>query len=525
MLISKMKTSLSFFIQIGLLWSLHGQVPGDLDPAFGMNGMLTTSIGDGIDFCDYITLLDNGQIIATGYTFSPGGVDFAMVKYHSDGSLDTSFGTGGKSVIDLGPNDFFFSLLELASGELMLCGRTDVNGTDDFALAKFDADGNLDASFGNNGFVLTDFENDVDIASDIVAFDGGLVLAGFSVSSSTGLNFAMAKYDLDGNLDTNFGIGGLVSSALGQRARRILVDSSDKLLLSGMIYNPDNSTWDFTIARYHSNGAPDLSFGDNGRLLIDFMDDTDLCSNMVLQADGKILLAGYAIIDGDFTHGLARVKPDGSLDSAFGVGGKLTIAYGAPYEDGLATALAIQPDGAILVGGEVSYSGITDCALARLNTDGSFDTSFGNGGKVITNFGDGQEAIRSIVVQPDAKILVGGYAAAGGTTDMALARYFSGLETSTVQIDGRGIFKVYPNPFDSFLSLDYSLEAPADISFSLRDIAGKHIKDWALLPHNSAGPYHRVLSLQDVGLLPSGIYLLEIVSDGRTASIPLLRSR
>jgi uncharacterized delta-60 repeat protein len=223
----------------------------------------------------------------------------------------------------------------------------------------------------------------------------------------------------DGDLDPGFGESGKVTTAFGAAAYSIAVQRDGKLVLAG------GGTTDFALARYNGDGTLDSSFGENGKVTTEILRHYNWAFAVAIQTDGKIVAAGGA---GDFStsdgFALVRYNSDGSLDSSFGDGGKVTTAFDS--SEGEAYAIAIQSDGMIVAGGYVE--GMTDYhfALARYKSNGKLDKSFGVGGKVTTSFSNFSVTARSMAIQPDGKIVLAGYAGdQDGRVDFALARYNS----------------------------------------------------------------------------------------------------
>ena len=387
---------------------------GDLDGTFGIGGKVTTDFGGG-DAAWGVAVQADGKIVAAGNTFS----QFALARYNADGSLDASFGTGGKVTTDFGGAfDTAFAVAIQADGKIVAAGWASGGSfpVSDFALARYNADGSLDASFGSGGKVTTDIAGSGDQASDVaIQPDGRIVAAGTSDG-----RFALARYNPDGSLDGSFGTGGKVTTPVGQSTfgSALLIQVDGKIVAAGtsFMFLPTGVLADFALARYHPDGSPDASFGTGGTVTTDFGGRRDQAVGMALQADGKLVATGHTAPatggPGDFA--LARYDLGGSLDPSFDTDGKVTTDFGG--ED-VATAVAIQADGKIVAAGGGGPG--TDFGLARYGTDGSPDASFGTGGKVTTEFG-GFDRVLDLALQPDGRIVAAGVAR---DDDFALARY------------------------------------------------------------------------------------------------------
>src|SRR5438046_7444429 len=260
----------------------------------------------------------------------------------------------------------------------------------------------------------------------------GIVTAASVLTSSIGAQGAQAA---GGDLDPTFGTGGMVMTDLSRStdiANAVAVQSDGKLVVVGQTYkNNDYSTEDFAVARYNTDGTLDTTFGRGGKVRTDFPGLAAVPSSVVIQPDGKIVVAGGAFplftFLGDFK--VVRYNPNGSLDRSFGSGGIVTTTF---PEGSYAFDVALQPDGKIIAAGTVFVDfnpgdiSDTDFALARYNSDGSLDTTFGNGGTVMTDYFGFEDDDFSVLIQPDGKIVAVGSPNNPATFyDFPSARYLS----------------------------------------------------------------------------------------------------
>ena len=366
--------------------------------------------------------------------------DFALARYNTDGSLDTGFGVGGKQSLDfVGSYDQANGVAIQSDSKIVAVGASGHSiPTSDFALARYNPDGTLDQGFGSSGMQTTDFFGNEDSAFGVVIQpDGKIVLAGYAhhgVDVTTS-DFAMARYNSDGSLDQTFGSSGKVTTDFfgsDDVAYRIALQPDGKLVLAGLTFNPATKSDDFAVARYNPNGSLDSSFGAGGKQTTDFFGGLDYAAGVAIQQDGKVVLAGLAAHGSDvstYDFALLRYNQDGSLDQAFGAGGRQTTDFfgNADY----ATGVAIQADGKIVVAGYASHGSSTgDLALARYNLDGALDQSFGAGGLQTTNLlgnSDDNDTARAVGIQQDGGIVVAGNTQRGLTqvADFAVARYYA----------------------------------------------------------------------------------------------------
>jgi uncharacterized delta-60 repeat protein len=409
--------------------TVHGP-PGSLDTSFS-GGVVTTPVGTSEDYAEAMAVQPDGKVLVAGRARAGAGDDFALVRYERDGSLDTSFGTGGKVTTEIGSqNDAAYAIALQPDGKILLAGLTDIatNNTD-FALVRYNPDGSRDTGFGTQGVVVTPIGTGADKAYAIVLQpDGKIVVGGESSTTSTGVDFALARYNPDGSLDTSFGEGGKVVTPIQAGTTR---DSIYALILQDVggekrIVAAGGET-DFVLARYTASGALDTSFGAGGKLF-DLFGSTSIGSAeaLALTQDGKLIVAGH--INNDLV--LARVNPDGGLDTLFGTAGRVTTPLSASDWD-RATAVALQADGKLVVGGWAGSSSNGDFALVRYEASGALDSSFGNAGKVVMPVGVGtrHDEAQAVALQADervpvVRILLAGSTNASSGHDFAVARYW-----------------------------------------------------------------------------------------------------
>jgi len=227
-----------------------------------------------------------------------------------------------------------------------------------------------------------------------------------------------------GDLDPSFGTGGKVTTdfgAINADGRSVVVQGDGKIVVAG--FSGCCGSNDFALVRYATDGSLDPSFGTGGKVTTD-LGAADLALSMVVQSDGKIVAAGWSSNGSDEVFALVRYATDGSLDPSFGTGGKVTTDLGAVNDDG--ESVVVQSDGKIVVAGYSGIGSTRDVALVRYATDGSLDPSFGTGGKVITDIGGVDAGGTEVAVQSDGKIVVAGWSYNGSNDDFALVRYMGG---------------------------------------------------------------------------------------------------
>ena len=403
--------------------SLYGQTPSGLDAGFGAGGKVITEFGGTTsgDWASGVAVQPDGKVVAAGQTNVNGPTDFALARYYPNGTLDPSFGTGGKVITDFaGSNDGARSVAMQPDGKIVAGGWTVANGLIDFALARYNSDGTLDPSFGMGGKVITGFGVTAQGFATAVGLDGKIVVAGYA-NIDWGYQFALARYNSDGTLDASFGTGGKVTTPFGDPGDSSAIAWSIAIQRDGKIVTAGADNSGLALARYNSDGTLDAGFGMGGRVTAYSLNRTFA---VALQPDGRIVAAGQANYS-DF--GLVRYNSNGSLDFSFGAGGRVTTDFAGSRD--LAFAVAVRTDGKIVAAGQSFVSSSSpfapnsDFALARYNSDGSLDPSFGTGGKATTEFAGLADQAMSVAIQPDGKAVAAGSANVNGNSKFGLARY------------------------------------------------------------------------------------------------------
>jgi len=421
---------------------------GDLDPSFGAKGKVLTDFNQSTDIAYAAALQPDGKLVVIGTTYINNDYteeDFALARYNPDGTLDETFGNGGKVQTDFpGLAAVASSVLIQPDGKIVVAGGAfdlfPFQG--DFKVARYNPDGSLDPSFGNAGIVTTRFTNGSYAYALAMQPDGKIIAAGtdfvnFSFNDDiSNVDFGLARYNPDGTPDLTFELDGKVSTdfdGFNDEIFSILLQPDGKLVAVGSAKNPANF-YDFAVARYLSDGSLDTGFGNAGKVRTDFgSHDFDRAMSAALQPDGKVVASGFTIFGGGFQNfALARYASDGSLDTSFGNGGLAQIDFGSCCQS--AKKVLLQPNGKIITAGYPNTeSSDSDFLLARLTSDGSLDATFGEGGKVRTSFGDLNGGANGAVLQSDGKIVAVGFQGTGlkEFANFALARYLDGEGASS----------------------------------------------------------------------------------------------
>ncbi|MBL7765214.1 MAG: T9SS type A sorting domain-containing protein [Chitinophagaceae bacterium] len=473
---------------------------GNLDFTFGTNGKVITTLSNFGQKGNAMAIQSDGKILCGGlvqYSFTSS--EFALAKYHQDGSLDSSFGINGYVHTAIEAASKANAIALQSDGKILLGGDSQwyVN------LARYLINGTPDTTFGVGGKIITDIIGyySEKCKSLEIQNDGKILVGGYAMhNANDNPYFILARYHSNGTPDSTFGNNSQVIGVEGY-GNSMALQSDGKILLAG------SSNDHFAVARYLSNGVPDSSFGTNG-VVITILGNAGMANAMKLQNDGKIVLGGYvynAANTSDF--GMVRYLTNGSIDTVFGSNGVAITTIGS--SDSRAYSIGLQSDGKIILAGyRKNTLNLDDLAVAKYHTDGSLDLNFGLGGTVITPIGNSYCHNTSMGIQSDDKIVLCGYAYDGSKTDIALVRYY-GHEAVGVEepIATNQEVLVYPNPAQSFLNIDF-LSQPMDLTLKIYHMNGQLVKE---INHLS----ERHIQLSQHGLAP-GIYSIQGIEHHRT---------
>jgi uncharacterized delta-60 repeat protein len=332
------------------------------------------------------------------------------------GDLDPTFGSGGKVTTDFGGSEIGWAVAVQRDRRVVVAGARE-GPFQDFVLARYTANGRPDPSFDGDGKLATDFGGDDDAFDVEIQGDGKILAAGRGSE-----DFALARYRTDGSPDPTFGEGGKVLTTFQPGsidvASAVLLLADGKFVAGGGTLSGPAS--DFALARYLPDGALDPSFGSGGLVITPISGASDHLFDLAVQPDGKLVAAGWSFQGGGPHLALARYNHDGSLDPSFDGDGIVLASFRSA-----GAHLVLQRDGKLLVAGLGS--------VTRFNPDGSLDRSFGESGSSRSGSVDPVKA----VTQPDGKILVIGTVLSGSETgDFGVARLTAGGRLDTTY--GRG---------------------------------------------------------------------------------------
>jgi uncharacterized delta-60 repeat protein len=407
---------------------------GALDPSFGSGGKVGGPLASR-QFAYAAGIQAGGKLVIAGATSGTGSganlarLGFGLARYRANGALDTSFGPAHTGTVRtlLGPkDDEAYALVVQPDGKLVAAGVTLTGSNSAIAVVRYNADGSRDTSFGSShsGIVRTSSGSSAKAYAVAVQPDGKIVVAG-SVFNGSNTDFALVRYTASGSLDATFGAGGIVRTPVGTGADiayAVAVQPDGKIVAAGLRSNSARigHKYDIALVRYDVNGNLDTGFGSGGTVRTAIGPSDDVARALAIQPDGKLVVAGYSTGNGSV---LVRYKPDGSPDLSFGSGGKVSAGALAGYR---AAGLVLQPNGDLVTANYVPGPNAPKSrfAVTRYLPTGLPDVSFGTGGSVITPTGGLASQAGALVRQADGRLVIVGTVVSNSKPEyVVLARY------------------------------------------------------------------------------------------------------
>jgi uncharacterized delta-60 repeat protein len=431
---------------------------GSLDNTFNVTGVAHTDFNNSTEYCTAVAVQPDGKIVASGYSIDAFSEHFAAtVRYNVDGTIDQSFGSGGKVLSQyLNTDSYAQDMILQQDGKIVLCGVTkDSLGKNIMLAIRYNSNGSIDSSFDNDGMVVVDFTGyGADCSSIALQPDGKLVLAGTNNNVIGNSKMVLVRLNTNGSLDNTFDTDGKQNSiANACQAYSTKLQSDGKIIVAGNIY-VNNAGTDFIVLRYNTDGSVDSSFGIDGVVIKDVGLYQDFCLSVSVESSGNIILAG-------------------------------------------ASRMSQQAD--------------ANFTLLRLNSLGILDTSFNSNGIVITPIASAETIINDIAVQPDGKIVAAGYKALNNDSEIMMARYSNTLipnELPNAMAKSK-LITIYPNPFSTATHISSGTNFEGSIIYIINTF-GCLVKTIYPVFGN-----HVLLNGEE---LPSGNYYLYIVEHDKIVS-------
>lgn len=485
---------------------------GVLDNDFDADGIRSFEIGNlGFTSGHDIAVQQDGKILVLGETElpQPAGLSSFVIRLFPDGSTDQSFGINGAVALA----GSLRQMVIQPDGKIVLVGAGEFNNSDAVAFVRLNgADGSADASFGVGGSFFMPFPQGSSLMDVALQADGKILAAGYTTESDT--DVLLVRLSPDGTPDNTFSFDGVVKTdASGIDLGSALVISDDgKITVAGAT---DNNG---LLIRYNTDGTLDNTFGTNGIAVQNLGIGSSFFNDIVNGVGGKIYVCGWFNSGSDKDFLAAKFNADGTPDESFASLGYSLNDFNSDNDE--AMELVYQPDGRILVVGDAVIMGSVG-AMMRLNADGSFDSSFGNGGFVTTSIGLGN-VFEGVALQEDLKILtVGRSITQTFDQEATVARYTSGMNVGIGEVDAYiGSTLVYPNPItDNTVTVEYELTADEVVSIDLFDVSGKRLVTLLPTQKQSAGMRQQTLSLPQI---TPGNYILGLNTAKGSVSVKII---
>jgi uncharacterized delta-60 repeat protein len=481
---------------------LFGQVDGTLDTSFGLNGSVLSNYNPHYFMPTSSALQSDGKIILYGQVrFNDLARVCGISRHNANGTVDTSFGINGLVTSDFNSYALYVSKMTVQTdNKIVITGEInyfDMVDKHKAFIARYNSDGTLDNTFGTNGLKILYPENNeiYDSKAIIIQNDNKIIIAG-----TKGTNLFIARVNSNGALDTSFGTNGSVSANIApvgalQGFSELSIQNDTKIICSGYIGGLNGGG---CILRYNSNGSLDNGFGLNGIVIVNF-NGTGSGHIQKIQADGEIVVAGSL----NYKFAVTRYNLNGTLDSSFGSNGvTITDMNGSNDEP---TDILIQADGKIIVVGHSYFNNnVGDTfyynTIARYTTTGLLDTSFNSVGYNKTPFGDYDFGFTGVLQQTDGKVLATGATQNNITAYAMIARFNSGV----LGVDDFDIsnFGLYPNPANNIVYINLQNTNENIDSIAINDLLGKSVKKL-----ENVGSKNTSFDVSD---LEKGIYLVVI---------------
>jgi uncharacterized delta-60 repeat protein len=400
---------------------------GSLDYSFSSDGIDVAAVGNEADFAFDVAIQPGNEILIAGWSMVGNGVDYSVMRFLPDGSVDLSFAKRGK-LLDCKPSGYsqFKATAVQKDGKIIAVGFANTGHDMQFAVARYNVDGSLDRGFADNGMRTINFGLATSLAYDVaIQPDGGIVVAGCA-GGGNNYHIALARLNYDGSPDNSFnGNGRLlldqnsIGLSIGQYARMTL-QSDDKIVIAANIESPP-STGDIALVRCSSTGVLDPSFGNGGKVITNLGSSSDRVWDVLFQPDGKLVALGAFDYYDQSRAAVLRYNTNGTLDPSFGNEG--LVITGVSGRRDAVFAGALQKDGKILAAGNITTNAGNDLLVLRYNSNGSLDTSFSHTGKLVFDMSSTSEVLQALALQKDGKIIAAGYMHDGSGNTPALARF------------------------------------------------------------------------------------------------------
>ncbi|MEZ4958539.1 MAG: delta-60 repeat domain-containing protein [Saprospiraceae bacterium] len=489
--------------------------PGQLDPTFGNGGIVTTTLDQALE-SRTIVLQPDGKVVVAGW-YKISSRKLLLIRYNTDGSIDTGFGDNGKFISDFVVYDAV-NIALLPNGKLVATGN--LNGNFDTFFARFNSNGTLDSSFGTGGVIMLDFPEPTKCQAIAPGPGDKLYIAATQSDNNVMWRIAAMRLNADGSFDNSFGTNGISSLDFTSTGwvQDLKVRPDGGMVIGGR----SGSSGFLTLAAFTSNGTPDPNFGTNGQVVLNNLPNNLSFFNEMhsVELDGNGNVYGVGRVGLNLS--VVKLSAAGVLDASYGENGLSRIILGERTEG---FGSAFDAEGKLLVAGKLGPEGNgSRLIVLRLNTDGSLDTNFGTAGITEVSIEpDYTQQASDVVVRPNGKIVAFGESLKPFPIgNLVLIGLTSGMESATHDLAGLvSGATVSPNPVHGAFTLRYQLASPMDLSLQLVDAAGRTIQSFQQGGHQAAGVYERQYQINNT--VAGGQYWLVLkAAAGGTMALPVI---
>lgn len=429
------------FIVLVIFAPLSFAQPGNLDTTFDGDGKKVISFAVPNDYGEFVLIQPDSKILVGGRSSLTGGnLSFSLARMNANGSFDSTFGTGGKVTTSYGTEGFeAISGALQTDGKIVVAGNAMTNaslGYSQIAVVRYLSNGALDTTFDTDGMVFTQVPtSNEDFVKKVLIQPDGKILVGVQTKINFNWDFVLIRYNSDGSLDNTFDSDGIVRTIQsGNEAIYDLALQNDGKIVAVGYKSVAND--DLFAARYNPDGSIDTSFATNGFFTYDFAANHNYIFGVALTSTNKIVLAGRYQNGAGSSPFVARLTSDGTFDTTFDTDGILIQTTDEALSD-----VVLQADDKIIAAGTSNGK----FGVWKLNTNGTFDTTFGTSGKVETTVNINFCIANNTALQPDGKIVVVGSTYGSPFTKYGVVRYQNDAPLSAQEFAGNA-FTVYPNP-------------------------------------------------------------------------------
>ncbi|HLO36851.1 MAG TPA: T9SS type A sorting domain-containing protein, partial [Lacibacter sp.] len=435
----------------------------------------------------------------------------ALARYHTNGNLDSSFGMNGFVFTMIGSEGAYaYSIAIQKDGKIVIAATSSRGSYNEFAVLRYNVDGGLDSTFDGDG-IATNSINSISASAKSLAIqaDGKILAAGYAFNGSYN-EFAITRYNTNGSLDSSFDEDGIVTTLVGStesRVNDIALQPDGKIVVAGYSYNGYN---EIALARFNTDGSLDNSFDGDGKVTTDIRLYDEEANSLVVQPDGKIVIAGRGPNGTHNEFAIVRYNIDGSLDNSFDSDG--IVMTGLSDNNDGAFDLTLQADGKIVAVGYSYQSTQFDFATLQYNTNGTLDSTFGGDGIVTTAIDSLNSFGTSVAIQADGKIITAGFSRMwpSGYNTFSLIRYHMASSAIENPHKLKPSLNIYPNPCYTKTSL-YSNTVIHNAKIEVINYLGQTV----ITKENLSGQIFTI----DRGNMPAGVYYIQITEDGQSLEI------